>query len=175
MAPMSDNMTQRPQKQGALSLIKSIFEKNKARLTERDGHFDFGFSYAKDRSENMVVEADDEHVNVRVIDPCWHEVSKWDIEEVTRIQSMVNVCNSYSRCKVIYHFTDDDTMQLSTIAVFPMYEDIPDIEDYFSAQLNEMIQTHEFILHEEGAEETASEETENRNDNPTAKEEGGQA
>lgn len=172
---MSDNMTQRPQKQGALSLLKTIFKKNNARLTESDGHFEFGYAYAKDRSENMVVEADDEHIYIRLIDPCWHEVSKWDIEEVTRIQSMVNVCNSYSRCKVIYHFTDDDTMQLSTIAVFPMYEDIPDIEDYFSAQLNEMIQTHEFILHEEGAEETASEETENRNDNPTAKEEGGQA
>ncbi len=168
-------MTQQPQKQGALSLIKSIFEKNKARLTESDGHYEFGYAYAKDRSENMVVEADDEHIYIRLIDPCWHEVSKWDIEEVTRIQGMVNVCNSFARCKVIYNFTDDDTMQLSTIAVFPLYEDIPDIEAYFDAQLNEMIQTHKFILQKETAEETAIEETGNRNDNPTAKEEGGQA
>lgn len=173
MSEKTINIKEQPKRLGALGLLKKIFEERGATLnTMDDGRLGFSYGYDGDKSEYFVVEANDEYVNIRVVDYCWHEVSKWDIEEVTRLQTRINECNTVARCKVVYHFDDDDKMTLSTVMTFPMYAEIPNIEDYFTAQLENMVQTHDFVL---GKEEEDEEEPAQTNDVSTDNEEGGKA
>lgn len=146
MSEKTTNNEEQATKMGALTLLKKIFaEKNVPLIPLEGGRL--GFCYGKDgENVNIVVSADDQHRNITLCNFCWHEVSKWDIEEMTRLQSNINLCNSYYRCKVVYNFDDDDTMQLSTLMTFLFVPEIPDIEDYFSAQLEDMMQIRDHVL-----------------------------
>lgn len=173
MSENTINIKEQPKKLGALGLLKKIFaERNAALNPMDDGRLGFSYGYGNNQSENFVVEADDEHANIRVVDYCWHEVSKWDIEEVTRLQTQINICNTMARSKVVYHFDDDDKMVLSTMMTFPMFPEIQNLGDYFTAQLENMVQTHDFVL---GKKEEKAEESEQTNEVSTDNEEGGKA
>lgn len=157
-----NNTKKETEKLGARSLLKKLFSDADAHIEElEDGRMSFTYGYDGDKSEHFLVEADDEHVNIRLIDYCWHEVSRWDIEEVTRIQSQINILNTFARCKVVYHFGDDDKMYLTTLLTCPLYEEISDIETYFTSQLHNMVQTHDYILNgsDDEDEETQAETT----------------
>mgnify|MGYP003329067700 CR=1 FL=1 len=157
-----NNTTKNTKRLGARSLLKKIFSDAEAHLEElENGRMGFSYGYGDGKSENFIVEADDEHVTIRIADYCWHEVSRWDIEEVTRIQSLVNELNGIARCKVVYHFADDDKMYLTTLLTCPLYQEIPDSFSYLTSQLDDMIQTHEYILNQFGKQddELQAEET----------------
>lgn len=157
---MSETMTDNKEQakgHGALSLMKRIFDEQNASLNEmEDGRFCFSYGGAEDEhGEQFVVEADDEHVTMRLIDPNWHEVSKWDIEEVTRLQKRINMVNLQARCKVVYSFDDNDKMLLSTLMTCPFTEGIPDPANYLRAQLNDMLNCQKFILSNDDDEDDA--------------------
>lgn len=149
---------------GALSLLKRIFEEQNAGLHEmEDGRMWFAYGGSEDeRGEQFVVEADDEHVTMRLIDPNWHEVSKWDIEEVTRLQKRINMVNMQARCKVVYSFDDSDKMLLSTLMTCPFTEGIPDPSNYLRAQLNDMLNCQEFVLRKDDDEDEPKKDDEKK-------------
>lgn len=168
---MSNNQSEQPKRLGALSLLKKIFAEQNASLEKQDeGHYSFNYGYDNEHTELFLVEADDEHVNVRLVDFCWHEVSKWDIEEVTRIQSLVNNYNINGSGKVVYSFEDDDKMKLSSMVTFPLYEDIPQVEAYFNTMIDGLIHSHSCIIDSHESEDVANEESKDDN-----KEKGGEA
>lgn len=169
------NTTEQNQRLGARSLLKKLFADSNATLTEEEnGTLTFSYNSDKGNLEYFVMEADDEHNNIRICDFCWHGVSRWDIEEVTRIQSQINALNSFERCKVVYHFDDNDMMQLTTILTCPLFPEIPDVLDYFTTQLNVMLRTHDFILNQQ-TEESSDNESVGNNDIQQNKEQGGEA
>lgn len=169
------NTAEQNQRLGARSLLKKLFSDSHATLNEEEnGTLTFSYKNDKGSLEYFVVEANDEHSNIRICDFCWHEVSKWDIEEVTRIQSQINALNSFERCKVVYHFDDNDKMLLTTILTCPLLPEIPDIFSYFTAQLETMLRTHDFILNQQ-TEESSGNESVSNNDIQQNKEQGGEA
>lgn len=171
---MNNNQSEQPKKLGALSLLKKIFAEQNASLDEEgEGHYSFTYGYGDGNQEVFLLSADDEHVNVRLVDFCWHEVSKWDIEEVTRIQSLVNNYNTRGSGKVVYSFEDDDKMKLSSIVTFPLYEDIPHIDLYFNAMVDGLIQSHLCIMDTPEAEEAEDADSDDATDNNNEK--GGEA
>lgn len=162
-------------KTGALTLTKKIFEERGVKFEELDeNRYGFYYDLGDGYGEHIIVDADDEHLNVKLTDFCWHEVSKWDVEEVAKIQSCVNSCNSFSRSKVVYHFDDNDKMVLSSMITFPLYEGIEHISDYFSAQVNNLMQTHEIVLGV-SEEDTEDDSTTGSDEATTSNEEGGEA
>lgn len=164
------NINEQQKSHGALRLLKKICaEKNIVLNSLKDGRLGFPYVYGDNQCEYFVVEANDEDVNIKVIDYCWHEVSKWDIEEVTRLQTLINVCNSSARCKVVYHFDDEDKMILSTEMVFPLFSDMSYSGDYFVTQLDHMLQVHDFVLEEQ---EENTEKAVEQNEVSTDSEEG---
>lgn len=127
-------------------------------------HDRIGFHYENNGEvEYIAVEADNEHLNIRFIDYAWYEVSKWDIEKVTEIQARVNLQNTYSRAKVVYMFNDeDDTMVLSSLLTTPMFEDIPNLIEYFTAQLQALLDSHNRVLFTEAEDSLNAEKTKTR-------------
>lgn len=161
---------------GARSLLKKLFSDADAHLEElEDGRMTFTYGYGDNKSENFLVEADDEHVTIRLIDYCWHEVSRWDIEEVTRIQSRINSLNAFERCKVVYHFGDDDNMYLTTLLTCPLYPEIPDIYNYLTSQLENMVQSHDYILSQPDNEENTAQAEVTDGNEASNNEKGGEA
>lgn len=143
---MNKNQSEQPKRLGALSLLKKIFAGQNAELKDfGDGRYVFSYCYDGENSETLVIEADDEHVKVKMVDYFWYEVSKWDIEEVSRIQSLINNYNANGSGKVVYTYEDDDMMKLTSIVIFPLYEDIPNIEAYFDAMVEGLIHSHQCI------------------------------
>lgn len=143
MNEKTNDTNQQPKKPGALSLLKKLFEENGAVLeTLEDGRFGFTYGNGDDQGEFLVVEADDDHLNIRVADYCWYEVSKWDTEKVAKIQSNINLLNMFGRYKVVYHFDDSDMMKVSTLVTFPMYPEISDMKAYFTAQIQSLMSAH---------------------------------
>lgn len=159
---MSENkkkLLKETKKSGARSLLKNIFKDSNTSFEElEDERIGFSSMIDAENSEYLIIDANDEHINIRIADYCWHEVSKWDIEEITRIQTAVNVFNSFSRSKIVYHF-EDDKMILSTILICPFCESIPFLEHYLGAQVRELLESHKFILNydKQIAEETTTE------------------
>lgn len=83
---------------------------------------------------------------VRLVDYEWHSVSKWDMEEVIRLQSKLNQSNSLIGPRVVYAFADDDEMKLTTIHAFPMVDDMPFPADYLTRQLNDLYYVRKLVL-----------------------------
>lgn len=94
---------------------------------------------------NIYVDTDDEISFIRLMVFNWREVRMTDIEEVSRVQSAINRFNSISRAKVHYHI-EDNIMQLSTILYCSFCEEIPDIEAYFFAQMETVLDARKFIF-----------------------------
>lgn len=160
------NKEEQTEKFGALSLLKKIFAERDATLElMEDGRMGFCYGYDDNQDEHFIVEADDEHVNIRLIDYCWHEVSIWDAEEVVRIQARANQFNTFARCKVVYHYDDNDRMLLSTLLTCPLYPEIPDVNYYFIAQLRSMIEAHDFILNMQESPQTSDSDSDHETDN----------
>lgn len=172
----TNNPTENTEKLGARSLLKKIFSDADAHLEEHDdGRMSFVYGYDDNKSETILVEADDEHVTIRLIDYAWHEVSRWDIEEVTRIQSLINNLNTFARSKVVYSFDDDDKMYLSTLLTCPLFPEIPDINSYFTSQIEDMVETHNYILNHSDEEEDMSQAEVTDGNEASCNEKGGEA
>lgn len=171
-----NNTTENKERLGARSLLKKIFSEAGGQLEELEGgRMTFAYSCGDGEAENFLVEADDEHITIRLIDYCWHEVSRWDIEEVTRIQSQVNKLNAFARSKVVYHFSDDDKMYLTTLLTCPLYPEIPDIFSYLTSQLDDMVQTHKYFCGEPDSEEGETQTEVSDGNEVSDKEKGGEA
>lgn len=159
------------EKLGARSLVKKLLEEKGVSYQEiDDGRIVFSFGADGEDGETIAVDANDENQNIRLIDYCWYEVSKWDVEDVTRIQSRVNELNQFGRGKIVYGFSDDDKMQLSSLITCYFSQNIPDYADYFVSQLNNFAEMQAFVLAPE-VKATQEKQQENANKN----EQGGEA
>ena len=111
-----------------------------------DGRYRFVY-----KNEHLMAEVSETGNLMRIFDYTWYGVSRWDVEKVTRLQQVINVCNSSSRAKSVYVFDDDDDeMNVTTILVSPLMGDIPNVDGYFAAQLDSILDVHRIILKEMG-------------------------
>lgn len=120
-------------------------------LTEGGAAYDdygddqFGFYYQK---EHFVVAISDSMM-IRIMDYNWHSVSRWDAEAITDVQTRINKANMLSIAKMVYVYGDDDMMQVSTMLMVPLTADIPDLNQYFVAMLDNVLEMHKFLIDEE--------------------------
>ncbi|MBQ3805328.1 MAG: hypothetical protein II844_05925 [Prevotella sp.] len=126
-----------------------------------DGRYRFNY-----RDEVIVAEVPEGGMLMRLFDYNWHSVSRWDAEEVTRLQKLINRVNSVSRARMVYNFDDDDEMTISSIIVAPLTGMIESTEAYFSAQLDALLDLHSLIKDEN------ENENEDENGNGNEEEEG---
>lgn len=155
---VENNMTET--KMGARDLVMKILSDANVKPDElEDGRLGLHFGDA-DNDEYILVEADNEHRYIRLIDPMWHSVNIWNTEEMARVQSVINKVNTYSRGKIVYSFNDNDEMIISSIITMPLVDSIPGINEYFTSQLSALTDLHQYLM-ENTDKETVDEKADN--------------
>lgn len=154
----TENDSKQTKKSGARDLLLKILREANVKPDMLE-HDRIGFHYGNEtEDEYIVVEADNNHLNIRLIDYAWFEVSRWDIDKISEIQSRLNLQNTYARPKVVYMFNEDnDTMVLSSLLTMPFFEEIPDIKSYFTAQLQSLVDSHECAIPQNTSNEVCEE------------------
>ncbi len=103
-----------------------------------DGRFRFKY-----KDETLVIDAPADSVVMRLYDYSWMGVSRWDVEKVTEVQQRINTCNITSRARAVYYFDDEsDEMLVSGELVAPLSDKLKEVEAYFAAQLDVLLDLH---------------------------------
>ena len=129
-----------------------------------DGRYRFVY-----KNEHLMAEVSETGNLMCIFDYTWYGVSRWDVEKVTHLQQVISLCNTSSRAKSVYVFDDeDDEMNVTTILVTPLMGGIPNVDGYFAAQLDSILDVHRIILKEMGEpyEEEEEEKKDSSEDSP---------
>lgn len=138
---------------------------------EHDDRGLYGFYY---KDQHILAEVHDDGVMATLYNIGWHSVSRWDAEKMTYLQQRINLCNTVCRAKALYSIDDDsDEMTVSGMIVCPLTATIPNVDAYFTAQLDALLELHSLILNDNSAEE-GSEENQTHSPGTEEKEEGGE-
>ena len=126
------------------------------------------------KNQYIVAEVHDDGVMATLYNIGWHTVSRWDAEAMAHLQQRINMCNTVCRAKAMYNIDEDsDEMTVSGMIVCPLTDTIPNVEAYFTAQLDALLELHSLILND-GSEQDSSEESQTQNPCTEEKEEGGE-
>jgi len=138
------NEKQQQQEETKATVVKQLFLKvmkeGDAEPEELDENT-YGFHY---KDEYIIAEVGGDMM-LRLTDYNWYAVNRWDVDAVTKVQSIINKNNIYEHTKMVYNYGDDDTMYVSTMIVVPFVEEIKDLTDLFVAMLSLLIISHSVL------------------------------
>ena len=117
----------------AISILKEIG----AELTDV-GEERIQFEY---QGITFLMDANDDCCFINIIWPWCHTFNKFDIDEFSRVQRVVNEINSYDSITVFYGISDSDDVLLHMRKNLIFVPQIPQINEYLRAILRSFFQT----------------------------------
>lgn len=101
------------------------------------------------QGENFMVDTHNDTPYVVIWDAYWESVELYDIEEMSRMKKAINYANFNTLASTIYTINEDGkTMDVHSRNMFAFYPQIPDIENFLRAQLNDFFKAHQYIGNE---------------------------
>ena len=101
------------------------------------------------QGENFMVDTHNDTPYVVIWDAYWESVELYDIEEMSRMKKAINYANFNTLASTIYTINEDGkTMDVHSRNMFAFYLQIPDIENFLRAQLNDFFKAHQYIGNE---------------------------
>ena len=101
------------------------------------------------QGENFMVDTNNDSPYVVIWDTYWNSVELYDIEELSRIKKAINLSNFSTLTTTIYTINEDGkTMDVHCRSMFPFFSQIPDIEVFLKAQLNDFFKAHQYVGNE---------------------------
>ena len=86
---------------------------------------------------------------VVIWDAYWESVELYDIEEMSRMKKAINMANFNTLASTIYTINEDGkTMDVHCRNMFAFYPQIPEIEKFLRAQLNDFFRAHQYVGNE---------------------------
>lgn len=89
----------------------------------------------------FLMEAVDDCKFVNLIGPWCHSLSKFDIDEFSRVRQVLNDINARGIVSVFYSITDSDEVVVHIKKQFLFVQQIPNIEDYLKLMLDIFFRT----------------------------------
>ena len=120
-------------KQLALRTIDNIGSESK--YTE-DGRIQFEY-----QGIVFLMETADDCAFVNLIWPWCHSFSKFDIDELARVQKVANEINARGVISAFYSITDSDDVAVHLKKNFLLVQQIPDLEDYLRLLIDSFFRT----------------------------------
>ena len=120
-------------KELAISVLKDIG----AELTDI-GEERIQFEY---QGITFLMDLNDDCYFVNIIWPCCHAFNKFDIDEFSRVQRVINTINSYDAVSVFYGISDSDDVLLHVRKNLIFVPQIPHIDIYLRSILGSFFQT----------------------------------
>lgn len=117
----------------AISVLKDIG----AELTDA-GEERIQFEY---QGISFLMDANDDCYFINIIWPWCHTFNKFDIDEFSRVQRVVNEINSYDSITVFYGISDSDDVLLHMRKNLIFVPQIPQINEYLRSILRSFFQT----------------------------------
>ena len=118
-------------------LVISVLKDIGAELTDA-GEERIQFEY---QGISFLMDANDDCYFINIIWPWCHTFNKFDIDEFSRVQRVVNDINSYDSITVFYGISDSDNVLLHMRKNLIFVPQIPQINEYLRSILRSFFQT----------------------------------
>ena len=101
------------------------------------------------QGEHFFAEASNESLWVNVWDTYWEHVELYDIDEMARMKKAINTSNLNTMVSTLYTIdTDGKNMDIHAKNPFPFFAQIPNIDQFLKAELNDFFRAHQYVSNE---------------------------
>ena len=149
----------------ARQIMKETFEKSKNDMEEQKGTRDLflealikiGCQYTVDdeddgryyfayQGENFAVDMSNDRMYVQLWDMFWASVELYDIDKLAQLKKVINESNLRYATTTIYTVNEaGSTVDVHCKSVILFCAQIPDLETYLRAELNDFFHVHQYI------------------------------
>ena len=127
---------------GARDLVMHVLTQIGCQYTIDDDN-DICFRY---QGETFYIRASNEYSCITIWDFCWGQCELHDVELFSRIKHAINKANGNTNITTFYTINEaGGTVEVHCKKSILFMPQIPDIEGYFRAMLDEIFDTHRFI------------------------------
>ena len=114
-------------------------------LGEGDDHRIF-FAY---QGEHFFAETSNESLWVNIWDTYWEHVELYDIDEMARMKKAINTSNLNTMVSTVYTIdSEGKNMDIHAKNTFPFFAQIPNIDQFLRAELNDFFRAHQYVSNE---------------------------
>ena len=101
------------------------------------------------QGEHFFAESSNESLWVNIWDTYWEHVELYDVDEVSRMKKAINASNLNTMASTVYTIdSDGNNMDIHAKNTFPFFPQIPNIEQFLKAELNDFFRAHQWVNNE---------------------------
>ena len=101
------------------------------------------------QGEHFFAESSNESLWVNIWDTYWEHVELYDVDEVSRMKKAINTSNLNTMVSTVYTIdSGGNNMDIHARNTFPFFAQIPNIDQFLKAELNDFFRAHQYVNNE---------------------------
>ena len=101
------------------------------------------------QGEHFFADTSNDILFVHIWDTFWERVELYNIDEVSRLKRAINTSNMKTVVTTVYTIDEEGkNLDVHSKVIIPFLPQIPHLEEYLSAELNDFFRAHQFVRDE---------------------------